>query len=109
MVAWLLHPDELGRAPDEIELIETVGVETTEAERTHDYYVFRFRMLEPHPAAANGWMAGVSGPFVRGDPPTTASLGETFSTFEPAEGKTAQQHVEAVRQIMEQLRGEETP
>ena len=109
LVAWLLHPNELGRVPDEIEMMKAVGVEMGEPTRTHDYYVFRFRVSEPHRPAIEGWMAGVSGPFVHGDLPAISSLGDTFSAFEPWEGKTPEQHVDAVRQIMERLRGQRAP
>ena len=35
-----------------------------------------------HWAAKNGWMVGAAGPFLRGEQPTTRSLGATFSRFE---------------------------
>lgn len=60
MVNWLEYPTELGRAPNEIELLETVlHAGDTELE----YFVFMFRTLPPHWAARKSWMMGISGPY----------------------------------------------
>jgi hypothetical protein len=89
MVSWLIYPTELAEVPHEIELMKVIPVE----DGKRDFYVFRFRMLPPHPAAQVGWMAGIAGTFPHGGPPTTASHGETFSHFKPWEGKTAEEHL----------------
>jgi len=100
MVTWLVFPTELGVAPDEIELMEVVtdgrGADAL------DFYLFRFRTLEPHWAAERGWTAGVSGPFRRGDQPTADALGGTFSSFTPWDDKTPEQHVADIRALLEE-------
>lgn len=93
MVNWLTFPTELGRAPDEIELMDVIGFETKAEEGCVDYYLFRFRTHEPHWAAEQGWLAGVSGPFSRQDAPTAVVPGGTFSSFEPWGIKTPEEHV----------------
>ncbi len=80
LVLWLCHPNELGSAPDEIELVETVRRDSVSGSGQEDWYVFRFRMNPPHWAAGDGWMAGVSGPYEHGAEPSPTAPG-TFSTF----------------------------
>jgi hypothetical protein len=104
MVQWLTFPTELGRAPDEIGLMKVVPVDTGLPGGVYDYYLFRFRTHEPHWAAKKGWLAGVSGPFKRADSPTTAALGETFSTFDPWDDKNPEKHVGDIRELIERWR-----
>jgi hypothetical protein len=96
MVSWLIYPTEFGCAPDEIELMHVAAIDTETEEGLIDYYVFRFRTLEPHWGAKDGWLAGVSGPFIRKDGPSTRAHGCTFSRFDPWESQTAQQHLDAI-------------
>jgi hypothetical protein len=99
MVNWLIFPTELGRAPDEIELMKVISIDTPD-DGPLDYYVFRFRTFEPHWAAKAGWTAGLAGPFLRKETPTPKSYGETFSKFEPWESKTPDEHVGDVTKLL---------
>lgn len=71
---WLEFPTELGTAPDEIQLIKSVFIN----EMT--YYVFKYRTMPPHWAAANNWMLGVSGPYIAEMLPYDTPL-RVFSRF----------------------------
>jgi hypothetical protein len=104
LVNWLTFPTELGRVPDEIELMKVVPVDTRLPGGIYDYFVFRFRTHPPHWAAKFGWMAGVSGPFRRSDQPTTEALGETFSSLDPWDSKKPEQHVGDIRNLMKRWR-----
>jgi hypothetical protein len=104
MVQWLSYPTELGRAPDEIELMKVVPVDTGLRRGIYDYFLFRFRTHEPHWAAQKGWLAGVSGPFRRADSPTTTALGDTFSTFDPWDDKAPEAHVGDHLELMKRWR-----
>jgi hypothetical protein len=104
MVHWLIYPTELARVPDEIELMKVVPIDTGLKDGIYDYYLFRFRTHEPHWAAKNGWMAGVSGPFARKDAPTTLALGETFSTFSKWDSKMPEELVGDIRALIDQWR-----
>jgi hypothetical protein len=104
MVNWLVYPTELNRVPDAIELMKVVTVDTGFPDGAYDYYLFRFRTEEPHWAAKSGWMAGVSGPYLRKDQPTTESLGDTFSTFAKWDAKTPDDHVGDTRELMKRWR-----
>lgn len=104
MVNWLIYPTELGRVPDEIELMKVVSIDTGTVDGFIDYYVFRFRTYPPHWAAKDNWMAGVSGPFIRKDAPSTKSYGETFSLFESWDSKTPEEHVGNIQEIMKRWR-----
>ncbi len=100
MVGWLTYPTELGRAPDEIELMDVVAVDIGPPHGILDYYVFRFRTYPPHWMAEDGWLAGVAGPFLRKDAPSTTAYGETFSTFEPWDSATPEEHVGEIHDII---------
>lgn len=98
MVQWLSYPTELGAAPDEIELMDVVNIGSPE--RPMDYYLFRFRTFPPHWAAENDWMAGLAGPFSRREAPTTQAHGYTFSSFEPWDSKTPDEHIESTLKLL---------
>ncbi len=104
MVNWLTFGTELGRAPDEIELMKMVSVDTETEDGILDYFLFRFRTFEPHWAAKDGWMAGISGPFLRKESPTTRSRGDTFSAFEKWESKSPEEHLGKVQEILARWR-----
>ena len=98
MVEWLVHPAELGRAPDRLELMKVVTLERSGGDGPFDTYVFRFRSAR---AAKDGWRAGVAGPFRRADEPTIEDHGGTFSSFEPWEGRSPEAHAAAIRTLLE--------
>lgn len=100
MVNWLTHPAELGRPPHEIELMTTFDSENG-AER---YYLFRFRSHEPHPAAVDGWMAGLSGPFRIGTTWKKRTASETFSNFTKWDEKTPEEHFDAITGLLKKSR-----
>jgi hypothetical protein len=89
---WLAHAHELGHAPDEIVLAEKLRRAGPDGD-TADYYVFKFRTLPPHWAAANGWLAGIAGPYKPGKSMTMARA--TFSRLEPFDKCTASEHLHA--------------
>lgn len=99
MVDWLIYPTELGRVPDQIELVKVV---TTDGgpDGLADVYLFKFRTLPPHWAAKNGWMAGIAGPFLRSDAPSPKAYGETFSKFTRWDAMSPAQHVAEIRDLM---------
>jgi hypothetical protein len=103
MVRWLAYPTELGRTPHEIELMKTFE----NKKRTERYYLFRFRTREPHSAAKDGWMSGVSGPFTIAEMPTTEAGGSTFSEFTRWDEMTPEQHFKEITgETGEEVRGE---
>ena len=65
-------------------------------EKTERFYLFRFRTHEPHWGAKDGWMSGLSGPFVIADMPTSEAGGSTFSSFTKWEEMSAQEHFESI-------------
>jgi hypothetical protein len=101
LVQWLRHPNELGAVPDEIELVNEVRdpPKETVMGRRDRWFVFRFRMLPPHSAAEDGWMAGVVGP-VSGPPieqyPDAAVV---WSMFRPIDSAPPEEHVSAIREL----------
>jgi len=102
MVNWLIYPTELGREPDEIELMEVIPQDPKDGYGIREYYIFRFRTMPPHWAAEDGWMAGISGPYLRKEIPTTKSYGYTFSCFEPWESKTPKEHLKEIQEVINQ-------
>ncbi len=99
MVNWLIYPTELGAAPDQIELKEiiTMGDES----EIQDFYLFRYKVNPPHWAAEDGWMAGLSGYYIRSEAPTVNPYGYTFSTFTKWDEKTPKEHFEEITGLIE--------
>lgn len=104
MVSWLMYPTELGVAPDEIELMKVVSVDTQTTDGLIDYYVFRYRVNPPNEHATNGWLAGVSGPYIQGTALRTHGLGGTFSAFTPYDKQSPEAHVGDTQQILDEWR-----
>jgi len=101
LVNWLAYPTELGRAPDEIALADVVCMQLIGD--VLPFYVFRFRMFPPHPAAGLGWLAGVAGPYPRGAG-VSASAGGTFSRFDPFDSATPAEHVDRALETLDRWR-----
>jgi len=89
MVEWLVYPTELGRMPDEIELMNVFDIDEKE------YY-----LSGSDAKAANtgrkkdGWRSGR--PFDKRNSPTTLAEGHTFSHFENWESKQPREHFESI-------------
>lgn len=109
LVNWLVHPRELSRAPDEVELMQVVSLDSGTEAGWIDYYLFRFRLHGDHWAARFGWLAGVAGPFIRRDAPTIQSLGDTHSAYRPWAEKSLEEHVADVRQLFASWRDRHAP
>ena len=90
---WLEFPTELGTCPSEFHLVKIISI--TVAEKKVDYYVFRFRINEPHWAAKNGWMLGVAGPYLINSTPYDFSKA-TFSRLNSIDSISAEQEAEWV-------------
>lgn len=104
MVSWLAYPTELGRAPDHIELMESVEFDSETDAGLFTLYLFRFKTDPPHWSADEGWMAGVSGPFRNADFPTYASWGDTFSKFTPWAELSPDEHLSSILELMARWR-----
>ncbi|MBA3459961.1 MAG: hypothetical protein H0T46_08365 [Deltaproteobacteria bacterium] len=87
MARWLMYPSELGYVPERIELMQkfTAGKQTL--------YVWKF-------LDGKTWRAGVSGPYVLKGAPRPVWGASTFSQFERASSKTAEQHALTVLETL---------
>lgn len=94
MVNWLIYPTELARIPDAIELMKVVEI----ADK-YEIYLFRFKS-DSEDWKDNGWMAGISGPYLLAEKPSAKSSGYTFSQFEKWDSKTPDEHIEAITGTM---------
>jgi len=92
MVRWLMFPTELGHAPEAIKLGKIVTSMT--ADGPLDTYVFKLK-------TEDGWIAGIAGPYLRKEQPTTHSYGGTFSAFEAWGAKTPEQHAARIQKIVD--------
>ena len=99
MVNWLVYLTELGKPPDEIQLMKVVEVDTGSEDGVVEFYLFRFRSAIDG-MKDDGWMAGVSGYYKLADKPTTEAHGYTFSAFEKWRDKTPEQHVSDIRSLL---------
>lgn len=96
MVVWLLHGNELGAVPDDIELATTMERTAGAPPRRCRYFVFRFRTRPPHWAASSGWMAGVAGPYFEGDEILDTPPAGIFSRFERFDARSPEEHLAAI-------------
>ena len=90
LVVWLMHGNELGAAPDGIELAATID------RGAGRFYVFRFRTDPPHWAASKGWMAGVAGPYSGSEEAFDQPAAGVFSRFEPFDSRSPEEHLAAM-------------
>ena len=81
---WLMHPNELQDAPEEVEFVETVKRSVGGQEA--DFHVYRYKMPAGHWAAKDGWLLGLAGPMSIGSEPYSDSPG-AFSRVGDVEGK----------------------
>lgn len=97
LAVWLAHPNELKSIPDEMQLAQTVTIDTAEVGPV-EYYCFKFRTTPPHWAAKYGWIAGISGPYLPGsDLPKSRPPG-TFSELDQFDTKSPDEHVRAIHE-----------
>jgi len=94
LARWLMHRNELGSAPAQMELIRKITVRGEGKDGT--VYLFRFRADPSNWAAGRGWMAGVAGPYWDGDELPSYASG-TFSELTPFDKLTVEQHVDFLR------------
>ena len=99
MVQWLSYPTELGREPDELQLMATfsnnVGLEN------QVLYVWRFR------TADGPWYASTSGPYRQVGKPVPLHGNLTFSRFDDWDKHSAEQHAEASLETFAEWRKDE--
>lgn len=89
MVEWLCHPAELGREPDEIELVTSASVDSVKR-----VSLFRFRGLDGE------WLAGLSGPHLESGEPRPTWGSHTFSAFQAFDAKSPEQHLEEILRVV---------
>ncbi|MDR0978384.1 MAG: hypothetical protein LBL91_00280 [Lachnospiraceae bacterium] len=92
LIKWLMYPTELGKVPNEIELIETIEKEG------YLYYIYKFSTdIEVY--KDKNWMLGISGGFKKEDF-TAQNTGITFSKFETVTQDFLKQGNELIEFIM---------
>lgn len=95
MIKWLSYPTELGRFPDEIELMRVIRT-NIEDKGDVEFYLYKFKSRGSKELIDAGWLAGMAGYYVKKEKPTTDNYGFTFSNFEKWDGKTADEHVNSM-------------
>jgi len=73
MIRWLVYPTELGKIPDEIELIDKVEI------RGEIFYVYKFRVNDPD---NDKWMIGWAGGYLADNNSACTYSSYTFSHFD---------------------------
>jgi hypothetical protein len=96
LVTWLEYPTELGRAPDQIELLTKVLLDENLV-----YYVFKFRSNKPQWAARFHWMTGVVGPYAEGSMPYAIPK-RVFSRFNTVDAISPEREVRWVHENINQ-------
>ncbi len=91
LVNWLEFPTELGKAPDEIEVIKKV---TLKGEAI-DYYTFKYKSQSPRWVKQLDWIIGVSGPYHENSKPYDIPV-RVFSRFNTIASSSPEKEVEWV-------------
>lgn len=81
MINWLVYPTELGKEPDEIELLGELDY------NNYIYYIFKFKSND---FRIKDYMLGISGGYEK-NKITSNSTGATFSNFEAVESDFMEQ------------------
>ncbi|MEO1319745.1 MAG: hypothetical protein AAFV30_04120, partial [Pseudomonadota bacterium] len=68
--------------------------------------LFLFRWAATDAEGATSWYAGMAGPYLIEDYPTTSGLGLTFSSFEAWDSMAPQDHVAAMREVLREWAAE---
>lgn len=98
LVEWLTFPMELGEPPIKVELVQ-VFEEVDPVYGDVEYFLYRFRS-DKKEWRDKGWMAGLSGCFIKGVLPSTEGKGYTLSDYVPWENKTPVEHFEHIKDIV---------
>ena len=98
---WLEFPTELDSCPDEMELVKKVTY-NIESKNVY-YYVFKFRINEPHWAAKDGWMSGVVGPYFDDSKPYDFPSG-TFSRLSKIDSVSSDDEAKWVHENIASMR-----
>jgi len=118
MINWLTYPTELGKPPDDLELMkiltvrksagdgsededvasDALGSDVSDTLEAHDslqeYYIYRFREKHSHEGR---WMACIAGPYPKAAAAPDVEGGDyTFSQFDLWESKTPEEHLLAI-------------
>jgi len=92
LAQWAAHPNELGVAPEEVELMTKFMVKSDEDDlHPEEVYLFRFREYPKPWEPGGGWMAGIAGPIRDG-----VSMGSPWSSFKPWDTMSEQEHFETL-------------
>lgn len=84
LAQWMMHPNEYEAAPAVMECLQRV--ERVIDGRKATFIVLKFKMPAGHWAEKNGWLLGLSGPFMESDEPYSGPAG-AFSRCDDVEGK----------------------
>ena len=93
---WLEFPTELNCRPDEMQYVKRVSIDFDDVNKVY-YHVFQFKTYEPHWAAKNGWMLGVTGPYFDDSKPYDHSS-STFSRLSEANVVSADEEAKWVHE-----------
>lgn len=99
LTAWLMHPNELGKVPDEMILAKEIDRSEGEPPQKYKFFIFKFRTLPPHWAADEGWTAGIAGPYWDGKLPLVSPPG-VFSRFESFDSATPEEHLQKTEELV---------
>ncbi|HET6455112.1 MAG TPA: hypothetical protein VFI02_11965 [Armatimonadota bacterium] len=102
LAAWLMHPNELDGLPDEIVLVKVIERMDSDPPgsppKMSKFFIFKYRAHPSHWAAEKGWLAGVAGPYAKGEEPLECPS-RVFSEFEAFGSKTPEEHLDQIIEL----------
>jgi len=100
LVRWLIDESEAGAAPSNIELVKVVTLDPRTEDGLLDFYIFKFCMEAKDRQDPAAWKAGVSGPYLRDDQPTSSGEDSPHSEFLPLDEKFPESHLGDIQEIL---------
>jgi hypothetical protein len=104
LVRWLVDESEVGAAPANIELVKVVTLDPRTEDGLLDFYIFKFCMEPKNRQDPAAWKAGVSGPYLRDDQPTSSGEDSPHSEFLPIDEKFPESHIGDIQEILRSYR-----
>lgn len=98
---WLSGPSGLGDYPDEIEFKQELLIDSGTPAGKVTYMLFRFRKKNNHWSSGIGWIAGVAGPYVEGQP-LHANAPGVYSSMLGFDKQGPDKHVLSAHHILKQ-------
>ena len=104
LVRWMIEESEQACVPAKIELVKVIAIDPQTEDGLLDFYIFKFCMEAKHQNDAAAWKAGVAGPYLRDEQPTSNAEESPHSEFVAIDDKWPEEHLGDISEIVRDYR-----